>query len=87
MNCGLFGIFYCLALNHLARAFYLFFHNGCLWRRVDAAFFTLNIFFLLQITGVYHNITSPVTGKSTDLAFKFGKILSINPFSIYIKNL
>ena len=46
--------------------------DGYLWRRLDVAFLALNLFFHLQITGVCYNITSPVTGKSTDLAFKFG---------------
>ena len=35
----LFGIFYCLDLNHLVRVFYyLCFHNGYLWRWLDVAF-------------------------------------------------
>ena len=38
--------------------------------------------FHLQITGVCYNITSPVTGKSTDLAFKFGKIVGVSLFDI-----
>ena len=37
--------------------------------------------FHLQITGVCYNITSPVTGKSTDLAFNLEK-LSVHPFLI-----
>ena len=38
-RCCLFGIFYCLDLNHLVRVFYvLFFHNGYLWRRLDVVF-------------------------------------------------
>ena len=56
-------------------------HNGCLWR------LSRLIFFHLQITGVCNHITSPVTGKSTYLAFKFGEKLSVNPFSIYISNI
>ena len=43
---------------------------------------SLNLFFHLQITGICHNITSPVTGKSTDLAFKFGKIGGLSLFDI-----
>ena len=42
----------------------------------------------LQISGVCYNITSPVTGKSTDLALKFGKIIRLSLFGIdkyYIK--
>ena len=39
-------------------------------------------FFHLQITGVCYNITSPVTEKSTDLAFKFGKIVGLSLFDI-----
>ena len=31
-------VFYCLDLNHLVRVFYLCFHNGYLWRRLDVAF-------------------------------------------------
>ena len=51
---------------------YLCFHNDCLGRRLDVVFLALNPFFFhLQITGVYYNITSHVTGKSTDLAFEF----------------
>ena len=38
--------------------------------------------FHLQITGVCYNISSPVTGKSTDLAFKFGKIVGLSLFDI-----
>ena len=45
------------------------FHNGRLWRRLDVVFFALNLFFHLQITGVCNKFTSPVTRKSTDLAF------------------
>ena len=41
--------------------------------------FTMAIFHL-QITGVCYNITSPVTGKSRDLAFKFGKNCRFIPF-------
>ena len=58
------------------------FHNGYLWRRLDVAFQALNLFFHLQITGVCYNITSPVTGKSTNLAFKFGKIVGLSFFDI-----
>ena len=36
----------------------------------------------MQITGVCYNITSPVTGKSTDLTFKFGKIVGLSLFDI-----
>ena len=36
----------------------------------------------LQITGVCYTISSPVTGKSTDLAFKFGKIVGLSLFDI-----
>ena len=43
---------------------------------------SLNLFFHLQITGVCYNITSPVTGKSTDLAFKLGKIVGLSLFHI-----
>ena len=39
-----------------------------------------SIFFHLQITGVCYIITSPVTEKSTDLAFKFGKIVGVSLF-------
>ena len=38
--------------------------------------------FYLQITGGCYNITSPVTRKSTDLAFKFGKIVGLSLFDI-----
>ena len=38
--------------------------------------------FHLQITGVCYNITSPITGKSTDLACKFGKIVGLSLFDI-----
>ena len=38
--------------------------------------------FHLQIIGVCYNITSPVTGKSTDLAFTFGKIVGLSLFDI-----
>ena len=48
----------------------------------DVAFYALNLFFHLQITGVCYNITSPVTGKSTDLFFKFGKIVGLSLFDI-----
>ena len=43
---------------------------------------SLNLFFHLQITGVCYNIISPVTEKSTDLAFKFGKIVGLSLFHI-----
>ena len=40
--CCLFGIFYCLDINHLVRVSETFtclcFHNGYLWRRLDVAF-------------------------------------------------
>ena len=36
----------------------------------------------LGLTGVCYNISSPVTGKSTDLAFKFGKIVRLSLFDI-----
>ena len=39
-------------------------------------------FFHLQITGVCYNITSPVTRKSTDLAFKFEKTVGLSLFDI-----
>ena len=42
----------------------------------------LNLFFHLQITGVSYNITSPVTGKSADLAFTFGTIVGLSLFDI-----
>ena len=38
--------------------------------------------FHLQITGVCYNITSHVTGKLTDLAFKFGKIVGLSLFDV-----
>ena len=76
----LFGIFYGFYLNHLIKDVYLFCTNGCLWR--DFAFRALNLFFHLQIINVYNNITSPVTRKSTDLVFKFGKIFIISLFNI-----
>ena len=39
--------------------------------------------FHLQIIGVCYNITSPVMGKLTDLAFKFGKkVVGLSLFDI-----
>ena len=79
--CCLFGILYSLDLNHLVRVFYLFIFSY-LWRQPNVAFSALNQFFHLPITDVCYKITSPVTGKSTDLAFKFGKIVGLSLFDI-----
>ena len=71
--------FYCLDLNHLVRVFYLFMFS---LETARCCFLGSKSIFHLQITGVCYNITSPVTGKSTDLAFKFGKILGLSLFDI-----
>ena len=75
--------FYCLDLNHLVRVFYLFMFSK--WLSLDTArccFLGSKSFFHLQITGVCYNISSSVTGKSTDVAFKFGKIVGLSLFDI-----
>ena len=79
--------FYCLDLNHLVRVFYLFMFSQWLSLETARCCFlgSKSIFFHLQITGVcyyIYNITSPVTGKSSDLAFKFGKIVGLSLFDI-----
>ena len=75
--------FYCLDLNHLVRVFYLFMFSQ--WLSLETArccFLGSKSIFHLQITGVCYNISSPVTGISTDLAFKFGKIVGLSLFDI-----
>ena len=71
------GIFYCFDLNHLVRVLNLFMFSY--WLSLETARCCF-LFFHLQITGVCYNITSPVTGKSTDLAFKFEKNCRFIPF-------
>ena len=75
--------FYCLDLNHSVRVFYLFMFSQ--WLSLETArccFLGSKSIFHLQITGVCQNITSPVTGKSTDLAFQFGKNVGLSLFDI-----
>ena len=76
--------FNCLDLNHLVRVFYLFMFSLWLSLETDRCCFLGSksiLFFHLQITSVFYNITS-VTGKSTVLAFKFGKIVGLSLFDI-----
>ena len=76
--CCLFGIFYCLDLNHLVRVFYLFMFS--LWLSLETircCFFGSKSIFHMQMTGVCYNITSPVMGKSANL-----EKLSVYPFLI-----
>ena len=64
---------------------FLLFGFKPLWLSLETArccFLGSKSIFHLQITGVCYNITSPVTGKSTNLAFKFGKIVGLSLFDI-----
>ena len=71
--CCLPAIFYCLHLNNFVRVFYLFMFSK--WLSFETArCYLLGSKSILhpQITGVYNNISSPVTRKP----FKFGKNVS-----------
>ena len=61
-------LFGCKPLGKSVFSIYVF-HYGHLWRWLDVAFFALNSYFHLQITGVCNQITSRVTRKSAELAF------------------
>ena len=81
--CCLCGIFYYLDLNHLVRVFYLLMFSYRLsLETARCCFLGSKSIFHLQITGVCYNITSPVTEKSADLAFKFEKIVGLFLFDI-----
>ena len=63
--------------------FYLFMFSQWLsLKTARCCFLGSKSIFHLQITGVCYNVTSPVTGKSPDLAFKVGKIVGL--FLFYI---
>ena len=81
MNCVVFLLFGFKPLGKGVLLIYVFI-MAIFWRRLDVAYQALNLFFHLQITGVCYKITSPVTGKSTDLAFKFGNIVDLSLFDI-----
>ena len=75
--------FYCLDLNHLVRVFYLFMFS--LWLSLETArccFLGSKSIFSSANYQCFYNITSSLTGKSTDLAFKFGKIVGLFLFDI-----
>ena len=84
MKCVVFlGYFTVLDLNNLVRVFYLFIFSK--WLSLETArccFLGSKSIFSSANHGVCYNITSPVTGKPTDLAFKFGKIVGLSLFDI-----
>ena len=80
MNCVVFLLFGFKPLGKGVLLIYVFIM--AIFGAARCCFLGSKSFFQLQITGVCYNITSPVTGKSTDLEFKFGKIVGLSLFDI-----